>query len=304
MNKKIAMIGAGAALGSMLLVSSVYAGIGNAAGYDIYKSAIKNTAAVANLTEKVSLSVVDNGKVLLQVNSIVKSNKTADTDSAEIKLQSGATVQNIKVFNQNDTHIMKTDSSNVYKIVEMDQAHRDMMNKHRERMEKHDPAMAEQMENVIDALMGNLKNKVTLSNDGASKEVTLNLTGSQIPAVVNTIGSLLVKEGARDHGEEFNAHGTDSIGIDVKTIKDSLPKLSEDIKIESVKLNAEVNADNRITNQAAEIAITGKDASGAAHKVVVKINADLSNFNSTTPDTIDLTGKQVEKLQPFNTDKW
>ncbi|KIL37089.1 hypothetical protein SD71_03740 [Cohnella kolymensis] len=292
------MIGAGAALGSMLLVSSVYAGIGTAAGYDTYKSAIKNTAAVANVTEKVSMSVVDNGKVLLQVNSTVKSNKVTDTDSADITLQSGTTAQNLKVYNQNDTHIMKSGSSNVYKVFEMDQEHRDMMNKHRDQMEKHDPAMAEQVENVIDALMGNLKNKVTLANNGASKEVALNLTGSQIPAVVNAVGSVLVKEGARDHAEEFDAHGADSIVIDVETIKDSLPKLSDDIKIESVKLNAKVNADNRITNQAAEIAISGKDASGAAHKVVVKLNADLSAFNSTTPDTVDLTGKQVEKLSP------
>ncbi|MNV85005.1 hypothetical protein D3C71_1789230 [compost metagenome] len=43
--------------------------------------------------------------------------------------------------------------------------------------------------------------------------------------------------------------------------------------------------------------MSGKDAQGAEHDVVLRIDMTLSSLNSTTPDTVDLSGKQVENVK-------
>lgn len=303
MNKKLAMIGAGVVAGSVLLMSSVYAGVGSAPGYNAYKSAIKNTAKVDNVTDNIKLSVVDNGKVLIQVDSILKTGKDDSTDSAAITLLTGDTKQSIQIFNQEDQDIIKTSNSDVYKIISADPEelaeHKKAMEEHRF---EHDPAFTQEVEKVIDALVGNLKDYVTLEEDGAAKEIGLHLEGSQIPAIVNTVSSILIRESGKDHGEQQpELNPADTFGINVESIKDSLPKLAEDIKIESFSLDADVNADNLITNHTAEIQISGKDSQGTNHEVVVTLSVDSSDFNQTTPDTVDLTGKKVEHVEsPFS----
>jgi hypothetical protein len=297
MKKKLVMMGAGLAVGSMLLMTAVYAGIGETPGYDAYKSAIKQTAAVNNVTEKVKFSVEDNGKVLLQVDVSAKSNKEAKTGSADITLKSGTTEHAIQLFHQEDKAILKTDLSDTYQIVEPGKVNSERVRAHKAYTEHRDPAFAQELEKVLDSLVGNLKNDVTLNEVGTGKEVALHLEGTQIPAVVNTIGSLLIKASGFDHGEELQFNNDDTLGIRIDDMIKSLPKLTDDIAIDAVSLNAKVNADNLITNQIASIEISGKDSQGAAHEVTVKFEVSLSEFDHTTPDTIDLTGEKVETIK-------
>ena len=70
--------------------------------------------------------------------------------------------------------------------------------------------------------------------------------------------------------------------IDITTLRNSLPQLSSDIKMDEVEVNASVDGDNHITNQTAQIHISGKDAQGAEHDVVLSDRYDLSSLNSTT----------------------
>lgn len=66
MNKKLAMLGLGVAVGSMMLVTSVYAGVGEAPGYEAFKTAVKQTATIKNVTRQVNVSLQDNGASLLK----------------------------------------------------------------------------------------------------------------------------------------------------------------------------------------------------------------------------------------------
>lgn len=297
MNKKLAMIGVGVMAGSVLLMSSVYAGVGSTPGYTAYKSAIKNTATIENATLQARLSIEDNGKRLLQVDSTVKSGKDNVTSSAEFTLLSGNTEQNVQIFSQDDKKIIKTSGSDVYRIVEMDPEARERIEKYGDGMDQHDPAFTQEVENVIDTLVGNLKNNVTLKEEGSAKEIGLHLEGSQIPAIVNAVGSLLIRKGADDHAEDPELQAAHDFGVNMYSIKDSLPKLTDEIKIESVSLDADVNADNLITNHTAEIKVSGKDSQGLAHEVVIKLVVNATDFNNTTPNTVDLTGKKTENVE-------
>jgi hypothetical protein len=293
MNKKLALMGVGVAVGSMLMITSAYAGIGDAAGYSAYKSAIKNTLAIQNVTRNIDMSIVDNGAALLNVKSTMKSAGTEEPGSVNVDVQGGSTTQTIQYFNQDGKRIVKTSGSDVYQIIDTKNP-KEQSKDHEKQNDQTDVVMQQEMENVVDALVGNLKDYVSMNQTGDVKDIHFQLTGTQIPTVVNTVGSLLVKQGANEHTPK----ATETLGMNVATLRDSLPKLTQDIKIESVSMNASVDADNHITNQVAEIQISGKDAQGAAHAVIVKLNIGLSDFNKTTVDTVNLTGKKVETVTP------
>ena len=79
-------------------------------------------------------------------------------------------------------------------------------------------------------------------------------------------------------------------------VKNMLPQLASGIKVESVVVTGDINKNNIITGQVAKIVVTGLDAKGATHEVTINANLNLSDINATTPNTVDLTGKQVKTV--------
>lgn len=297
MNKKWIMVGTGLTLGSALFVTSAFAGIGDAAGYDAYKSAIKNTVSVANVTKNVSLSVQDNGVKLLDVNTTIKSDSAARAASANVSVKAGETSDSATFYKQDGKGIVKTGDSDVYGVIDMS-GHEWHEGKH-EGKDPADSTFAKERENVIDALVGSLKEHVTLTPQAdGTKQIALQLNGSQIPAVANAVSSLVIKGAASGHHQGKPEHlQQNPFGSELEQFKNSLPKLSQDIQIRQVNLHAAVDAQNRITDQTVKVAISGKDDKGAAHEIVIDAVVDLSGFNETTPEQVDLTGKQVQNIE-------
>lgn len=294
MNKKLLMIGAGFTLGSALLVTSAFAGIGDAPGYDAYKTAIKTTLSAQSLTEQAAVTVVDNGTTLLSVDSTSKTDKANKTASAGIKVQGGSVNEDVSVYRQDGQQIVKTSASDVYNVFGNGNDKKGSM--HQEHFDNADGAMRTEMENVVDALVGNLKNYVSMNaqSDG-SKSIGFQLAGSQIPTAANAIGSFLIKQAVS--GEHAGKLPNEPFGTELQQVRNSLPKLTQDVKVTEVGLNAVVDGQNRITKQTVKVALSGKDAQGALHEVVVNADIGLSAFDSTTPDKVDLTGKQVQTIQ-------
>ncbi|RTE11138.1 hypothetical protein [Paenibacillus whitsoniae] len=298
MNKKLALLGVGVAVGSMMLVTSVYAGVGDAPGYETFKAAVKQTAAVSNVTRNVNVTLEDNGTQVVQVSSVIKSSGKDGAGSADVKVTSGGEVQTIRFYSQDGQRIMQTGGSDVYKVIDVDDAHGKLEGRG---MNKHEPSpeALSDGEHVLDALVGNLKNYVTETNagTGGGKELHFQLTGSQIPAVVNTVGSLLIKHGAMASTEKAVPAEVQSLGFDVAALRDALPKLTSDVKLDEIEMNSSVDSDLHITHQSGSLYVSGKDAQGTAHQLVLHIDMALSSMNSTVPDTVDLTGKTVEHIQ-------
>ncbi|XID92621.1 hypothetical protein ACF3MZ_29900 [Paenibacillaceae bacterium WGS1546] len=297
MNKKLALIGAGVLAGSVLLMSSVYAGIGQAPGYEAYKSAVKSTAAVENATVRINVTVEDNGKPLIEAHSTMKTD-SGQRGSVDMTVSSGGETQRVQVFHADGKAIIKSSGSDVYRILEASGEERDWSNRGEGDDPTHDAAFAAEAEKILDALVGNLKNDVVLKEAGDGKEISAQLEGSRIPSIVNAVGSLAIREGGRDHGAEPASAPADPFGLNFRSLKQCLPKLTQDIRIDAVHLRADVDADNRITNQTVEIRISGKDAQGVDHLVVVNLGMGFSDFNGTVPDAVDLTGKPTEIVEP------
>lgn len=298
MKKKVLLMGAGLTLGSALLVSSAFAGIGGAQGYEAYKSALKNSAAATSATHQVAMSILDNGNELLNVTTTVKENGAAGGVSGKAAINAGSTSQTFDFYEQAGKHIFKAGNSDTYYV--MTASGREEMKRKHEAMQ--DSAYSQEMENVVDALVGNLKNYVNLHDaSGGGKTVDVKLSGSQIPAAANVIGSLIVKEALNGkHAQEMGDHaqfGPNPLGLNVQQIASHFPKLTKDIQIDEVALHAAIDENNYISSQEIDFTISGKDASGQAHKVVIGTDMEISNVNATTPDTVDLTGKKIQSIQ-------
>jgi hypothetical protein len=298
MNRKLALIGTGVTVGTFLLITSAYAGVTDSSGYESYKTAIKTTVAAKSMTQAVALNVLDNGSSVLSVNGTVKKNNETDATSADVSVTGGGKEQTVNVYKSNNQTVLKTADSDTYKVItgkgeggngqkqkeEADFAQGDTFNK--------------EAENLIDALVGNLKQYVSeapATNGG--KDIHISLSGNQIPTVVNAFGSFLVKKASHD---SMNANTDNAVnstfGTDINGLKQALPKLSQDVAITNVDIQATVDSNNFIVSQKANLTIAGKDDSGTAHTVVVSVDLGLSGLNTTTPDSIDLTGKQVQTV--------
>ncbi|ULL18609.1 hypothetical protein DVH26_31545 [Paenibacillus sp. H1-7] len=301
MNKKWVVVGTGLTLGSALFVTSAFAGIGDAAGYDAYKAAIKQTASISNVTKNVHVSVQDNGTKLLDVTSTIKSDSSFKNVSADVAVKAGDASNTAAFYKQDSKGVVKPGDSDVYGVIDMsghDWHHgKDGGNDGNETWD--DSTFAKERENVIDALVGGLKDQVTLTPQAdGTKQIDLQLNGSQIPAVANAISSLVIKGAVNGHhpGKAGDMQ-QNPFADELKQFTGSLPKLSQDIQIKQVSLHAAVDAQNRITGQTLKVTVTGKDDKGAAHEVVIDAAADLSGFDATTPEQVDLTGKQVQNIE-------
>jgi len=297
MNKKL-VIGISVIVGGVLMAATALASGSGSTGYDVYKTAFKNTRAATSMTGTAAFTVADNGKVIVQSNGTVKMNQNTKAMSGVLNVTFDGQTKTMTVYRQDDQTVTKSSDSDVYNVLAFEPG------KHKGAKEwghgHQNPALAKDMENIVDLLVGNYQNYISLDSKGEGmKEVSLALSDSQISPLVNAVASLAVRERALE--SEKNRHPSDPFA---SAIHDQLPKLVDQIRVTSVDVKADIDDQNFIREQTADITLTGKDAAGQDHEVVVSVDLNLSNINSTTPDSIDLTGKSVKTIQPEDVEQF
>lgn len=303
MKKKWVALGSAVGISSIIMVTAGMSVMAGSSGYDAYKSALKTTKTAASFSVQAEMAVKDNGVVLASANGSVKASPASGTGSGQVEITSGGASQKLNFYKQDSGMVMKADDSDIY-YVQTGRPERQGEEKRSKPAKPVDQAIPQQVETVIDALVGNLKDYVGIDEkaDG-SKEVSLQLTNAQIPAVVNAIVPIALKQASSEHGNKDREKAGN--GAELPFHNDFLankPQLTQDIKIDKVDLKAVIGTDNFITHQEADITVSGKDDAGTAHTVTLHVNADLSDFNSTTPEQVDLTGKNTQTIK--NEQKW
>lgn len=294
MKKKWLVLGSTVGLSAALMVTTGLSAMASSSGYEAYMSALKNARTIQSVTLQGAASIQDNGKVLETANAEFKMNGQSGAMSGTADIAAGGEHQKLSIYNQNNQTILKTDGSDTYYVKQ------DKNESHFKKMDHStDPETSRQIGTVIDALVGNLKDYVNLDSaaDG-TKMISMQLDQAQLPAVVNAIAPLAIKE-ATKHRDEMQSKDSTSqvLPFHKHLLKDELPQLTQDIKIDHVSVKATVNASNYIQHQEADLTVSGKDAAGTAHQLVIHLQTDFTGFNSTTPDTLDLKGKKVQTLK-------
>ncbi|SEG44188.1 hypothetical protein [Paenibacillus sp. UNC499MF] len=298
MNKKWLVLGSVIGISSLMMVTTGISAMAGTSGYDAYKSALKNSKTVKSVTVQAAASLRDNGNVALSANGTFKMSREGGSASGTGEISAGGEKQTLQFYKQGEQAIFKPGSADVYYVKDTGtEAHKRFKGSGEKEMPQH-------VETVVDALVGNLKDYVAVDvKEDGSKRVSAELDGAQLPAVVQAIAPIVIKQASREHGEPEKKTDTADTPLGKGFLKDAAPELTGDIRLEKVAVNATISPSNYIRHQEAELTISGKDAGGQAHQVVVHLQADLSGYDSTTPDTVDLTGKNVQPIQSEHRNK-
>ena len=101
--------------------------------------------------------------------------------------------------------------------------------------------LKDDLENLIDVMTKNLQQQITVAekNNGTSL-IELDLTGKEIPLTANALSTLMIKHAVMIQ-DNNDAEGSDF------HIKAKIPELDHDITVKQIKLTAEVNKENYVT---------------------------------------------------------
>lgn len=302
MKKKWLLTGSVVGISGAIMLTTGFTAFAGTSGYEDYKAALKNTAQnLESVTVQADAVLKDNGSLLSQAQGSLKANLKNEAVSGTVKISGTAGSQNINLYSQPDSQVWKSDASDIY-YVKQDKA---------DKLEKDDQEtndevwLSSQEETVMDALIGNLKNEITSTSESdGSKTISLQLESTQIPAVVQALAPVAFKHlSDQSEGSRLKDDGTTAKEMDPEdlfqqslfNVKDIA--LTNGVQIQSIRLNAVVNPANQIQHQQFDITFTGQDESGASHTLTASLDFQLSAFNGTTPDSIDLGGKQVQQVK-------
>lgn len=283
MSRKIVTMVTSLALGGTLLFVTGFANAAQISGYDAYKSAIVNTKNLKSETADMKVSVQDNAANLVNLSSNVKLNLKSNTMSNTTTITKGTTSQTSNSYMQDGKTINKNSNSAEYLV----KTNRSKDFNKLDRVQN--PTVEKSMEVVVDTLVGNMKNNVTTTNNtDGTKNIKIDLKENEVTPLVDALTQIAFTRANNTENNNSNA--------ELGGLKNVLPQLQSEVKIQSVTSTGNISKDDIITNQTETIIVEGKDAQGKQHRITFKIDLNLSNVNSTTPDKINLVGKQVKEI--------
>ena len=285
MNKKIVTMATSLAVGGSLLIATSFANASQMSGYDSYKSAVKDTKNLKNETADIKVAVTDNGSNLVNLSSTVKLNLKSNAMSSIITVTKGTTSQIFNNYMQDGKSINKNSDSAEY-LVKTNNA------KDFNKIDKaQNPTVEKSMEVVLDTLVGTMKdNVVTTSNTDGTKNLAINLSETEVTPLVDAVTQMALIRATKTETENDNKKN------EICGLKNVLPQLESEIKIKSVSSTGKISKEDIVTNQTAKIVVEGKDIKGVKHEITFNIDLNLSKINTTTPDKVDLKGKQVKEM--------
>jgi hypothetical protein len=299
MKKKWMMMGGAIGISGTIMLTTGLTALASTSGYEDYKAALKVTQALSNVTIQGNAVLKDNGSILNEATGTLKANLLGEAASGTVKVTGKNAEQSVSLYALPDGQVWKTADSGTYYVKQdnLEQGNKETTDK-----EDKSSWMSQQAETVIDALVGQLKDQVVVNQQAdGSKQISLQLDSAQIPAVVQALAPLAFKKLSGDEERNQQDNATESqdpenlFNKNLLNFKDVA--LTQNIQIQNFSLQADINASNQIEHQQASITFVGKDANGVAHTLDANLDVHLSAFNQTTPDTIDLTGKQVQQIK-------
>lgn len=278
LNKKTTMI-LSFAIGIAMFSTTALAEVVSKSGYDQLKDSVKFTAD--SCTSKLSSYTIDTSFIIKDNGAIIHSETSSSKFSLEKQaMESASTYLTGKnkresySYSDKACSINKDSSQNIYYINEFVKEQDNHWSKNPFKEKE-----AEDVEKILDALVGNLKDAVVVKqNSDGSRELSGSLKEAQIPALVNAVVSLQSKS-------TLNSNSNDNY----------MPKITKDIYIKDITGNMTVGKDGIIRSVLGVGTMAGKDEGGKEHNVTFEMLVKISNINSTVVNKPDLTGKTIQK---------
>lgn len=276
MNKKtLGVIG----LSGAILLGSVYSISANTSGYELYKSALKQTHQADSATMALSFKLEDNDQSLFSMNSLYKGDMKQEVSTISTEMANTEESSAMNMYKQDGAwYVTKAGTDLFYKM--------DAKNPHSEQSLE----LQDDVENLIDVLTKNLQQQITVDEaKNGAKTVELDLAGKEIPLAANALSSLMIKHSVmlqdRTEESETNFHITPTI-----------PELDHDITVKQINLTANISKEDRIADQTVKAVVTGKDKQGKEHELVLNFKLEVKDYNQTTVSKVEIPAGKVEEM--------
>jgi hypothetical protein len=282
LKKKSAMI-ISLTVGTLMFATTALAEVAAKSGYEQTKDAMKYTAdslttKLSSYTMDMSLVLKDNGTVINSEESINKYDVKKNSCFNITTRVNGSEKTESLYYRDNEGYISYNDNDGIYRVIEQSNNEQWLTQKNPFKEKQ-----AGDLEKIADALVGNLKDAVVVSqNPDGSRELSGTLSEAQIPSLVNAVVSFQFK---RQFGSYANNPNDSS----------KMPKITQDIFVKEVKGKMVVDKNGLIQSVLGTGVLLGKDEQGKEHNLTFELLGKLSNVNSTAVNKPDLTGKKVEK---------
>lgn len=297
-------------VGSVILSSAAIANFATSNGYNIYKESVRKIFEQENYTLKIAVDVTVDDEQLLsgdfieqydkasgsyvrKENSYDKTNAERPTSSYEEYYQDGIRITRYSPEYDSDTEQYKENSTYHVEDIWLDKTPNAIFSKEQfgdegdgELFDKYFKFAS----SCADMFVGDIKNNFVLTGtDGNLATYEANLDLFQIPEVVNSGADLIVSQVKKDlerrrlysdYEDDFNSY---------------IEKFVSDPFISGANCIVTVDDEGRLVNNVLSAEVSGKDESGTAHKMAVKLEFTFSDYGTTVPEKIDLDGKGVER---------
>lgn len=279
-NKKLVMA-ASLVLGITVMTSASLANYATSNGYEVGKTALKGLLKNENYSSELSLSMTVDEDIISDFKTTEKYDRNGDVrrNHTETDSYNGTSRVYESYFQDNSAisiYNKGTDDENTY-IYHYDNIEdlgwtpgRGMFDEFAGEDEEEADRNAKIIrfaELVADTMVGDLKNNVVyVSGDDDSATYEMQLSGMQIPELVNAGVSLLFSE---------------------KSIYEDDPiisKLGNDPVIKSVSLTFTVDNENRLSDASFNVT-----AAGNGHEAAVDMSAKLYDYGTTKPERVDVS---------------
>ncbi|WP_040204635.1 hypothetical protein [Neobacillus jeddahensis] len=276
MNKKLL---AGIGVSGAIMLGSVYSISANTSGYDLYKSALKETHTADSATMQVNVNLKDNNKMIYSVASTYKADVKNQVSMMSTQVANESEKGKMNLYKQGGSwYVTKDGDDKVYKMNMASNPHQNTA------------ALQDDVENLIDVMTKNLQQQITVSEQKSGRHtIELGLKGKEIPVTVNAFSTLMIKHAVvlqdRTEPKQAKFH-----------INPTIPELDHEITFKQIKLVASVNKDNHLDQQTIQVVVTGKDKQDTAHELVLNLKMDVTDYNQTNVVPVEIPTDKVTEI--------
>mgnify|MGYP001300218444 CR=1 FL=1 len=272
-------------VGACVFVSTAFADMALGTGYDRLKNAIKHTAAqmehnLPNYTVEMLVTLKTDNQTIRESSEVEKIDtvRKASERTSVSRDHAGNTYTNYW-YSDAEMSISKYGNEDVYYVQEYPGGRGSHWNAFSNPFEEEG---AQEIEKIIDALVGNLKDYVQVEETAqGGKMYSGSLGSAQVPTLVNAITSFVMKQIIREQSN-FDQ-------------EPKLPEIESDIYVSKVTGAASENPEGLLESLRGEVVLTGKDKDGVSHDITVSLMFKLTDIGATKVEKPDLTNAKVER---------
>ncbi len=302
-----------------LLAVTAFASAPTYEGYEAFKELAKNHEDQdfqhENGTMTGTFTVIDNDKVLLSVDAVLKADGNKENGSGIFTVSANGETKTLNVYGQDKMAYIFDEAEGNYYVADKKQMEKYHENewedyeddadfRHGRGMNNSDHEMSPAQEELFDFIVGDLKDDFALiNNNDGSETITFELTKEEMPMLLNLFVSAADGKNHRDFEDEEVEPSDELIAKypilgDLVDMKVDVPEITDNIELDYVKMAITTEADGIFSDVLFNVVATGDDETGISHTIEIIGEFTLSEVGTTVMDTANLEGKTLIEINP------